>query len=202
MIISPKYLLIAGLLAMAPAAARAATPTQTAPASTPSKAPAPAPVQKLFVQNFGDWSYRCLATASPGQPVATTCFVQQQLVISNNGHTSPLLTVTFFKGSTKGHTMNILTPLGVALRAGVEMSVDNGKSASSSYSFCNSNGCVVLGAPAYAITKDVRTAKTGHAKIGLMNDKPLTINFSLKGLSQALAALDSGVMPRDEVKPG
>jgi hypothetical protein len=59
-----------------------------------------------------------------------------------------------------------------------------------------------MDAPAYAVTKDVRTAKTGHAKIGLLNNKPLTINFSLKGLSQALAALDSGAIPKTEIKPG
>jgi len=188
--ISPKHVFAAAfMLALTPVCSGATTPT-------------PQPAQKLYAQTFGDWSYRCLANAVPGKPQVTSCFVQQQLVLSNNGHINPLLTLTLFKGATKGLTMNIITPLGVALRAGVEISVDSEKPASSSYSFCNSNGCVVLGAPAFPLTKDARTGKVGHAKIGLMNDKPLTINFSLKGLTQALAALDSGTLPKTEVKPG
>lgn len=195
MIVSKQYLPVVLLLVAAQSAACSALA-----ATTPSSAAA-APVQKLFGQAYGDWTYRCLATAVPGHPVATSCFVQQQLVLNNNGHASPLLTVTFFKAA-KGHSMNIVTPLGVALRAGVEMSVDNEKPVSSSYSFCNATGCAVLDAPAYAITKDVRSAKIGHAKIGLMNNKPLTINFSLKGLSQALGALDSGNIPKTVLQPG
>jgi len=188
--ILPKYVFAAAfLLALVPVCSSATTP-------------APEPAQKLYAQTFGDWSYRCLETVVPGKPETTSCFVQQQLVLSNNGHINPLLTLTLFKGAAKGLTMNIITPLGVALRAGVEISVDNDKPASSSYSFCNGNGCVVLGASAFPLSKDARTGKVGHAKIGLMNDKPLTINFSLKGLMQALTALDSGSLPKTEIKPG
>jgi invasion protein IalB len=198
MISSAKLALFAGLILAASPAVASPAPTPAAPATA---SPA-APVQKLYAQTYGDWTYRCLAAAAAGQPVTTNCFVQQQLVFSNNGHTSPLLTVTFLKAVPKGHSMNIVAPLGVALRAGVEMSVDSGKPTETTYSFCNNNGCAVIDAPAFAITRDIHNAKTGHAKIGLMNGKPLTINFSLKGLAQALAALDSGVMPKTEIQPG
>jgi invasion protein IalB len=195
--------IVAGL---APLSAIAADqPTAPTPAST-AAAPAPAsaaPAQKLFAQAYGDWVYRCLSTTPAGQPTHTICSVQQQLVLNQNGHVTQLLTVTFVRNDAKGHDVNILAPLGVALKPGVELSVDSLKPLDAAYSFCNENGCFVIDQPAARFTKDVHSNQAkGHAKIGLMNGKLITIDFSLKGLMPALAALDSGVPPKREVKPG
>lgn len=183
----------------APLAARADDqPAAAAPAAAPAQAaPAPAaPVQKLLSQNFGDWVYRCLATAQPGKPVTAICSVQQQLSISKDGHLTPLLTITVLKTTGKSHEMNIVAPLGVALKPGIDLSLDKQKPVLATYSFCNYNGCYVVNQPASSLLKDLHSAKQGHAKITLMTGKALVIDFSLKGLPAAIAALDSNVAPR------
>ncbi len=180
--------------AAAPAGPATATPSVAAQAAAPAPGPA-APAQKLLSQNFGDWVYRCLATAEAGKAVTAICSVQQQLAINKDGHTTPLLTLTFLKSNPKGHVINVLAPLGVALKPGLELSLDTQKPVQAAYSFCNSNGCYVVNQTASALTKDVHAAKQGHAKITLMNGKSVVIDFSLKGLPAALAALDSNLAP-------
>ncbi len=194
-------LVVCALVGFAPLRAIAAD-QPTAPNPPAAAAPA-APVQKLYAQTYGDWVYRCLSTTPAGQPTHIICSVQQHLVLKQNGHVTQLLTVTFVRNDAKGHDVNILAPLGVALKPGVELSVDSLKPLDAAYSFCNENGCFVIDQPAARFTKDVHSnLSKGHAKIGLMNGKLITIDFSLKGLIPALAALDSGVPPRREVKPG
>ncbi|MDE8349776.1 MAG: invasion associated locus B family protein [Acidocella sp.] len=192
---------LAPLSALAADQPNAPTPPAAPPAAPPAQPVAVAP--KLFAQVYGDWVYRCLSNAAEGQPATMVCSVQQQLVLKKDGHVTQLLTVTFVKGDTKGHDVNILAPLGVALKPGVELSVNTSKPVAAAYSFCNENGCFVINQPAAHFTKDIHSNQAkGHAKIGLMNGKLITIDFSLKGLVPALAALDSGVPPAREVKPG
>ena len=189
------------LVGSAPLCALAAD--QPAAPNPPAVATPAAPVQKLYVQPYGDWVYRCLSTTPADQPTHTICSVQQQLVLKQNGHITQLLTVTFVRNDARGHDVNILAPLGVALKPGVELSVNSLKPLEAAYSFCNENGCFVIDQPAARFTKDVHSNEAkGHAKIGLMNGKLITIDFSLKGLMPALAALDSGIPPKREVKPG
>jgi invasion protein IalB len=191
------------LAGLAPLSALAADQPNapTPPAAAPAQPAAPVP--KLFAQVYGDWVYRCLSSPADAKAAQMVCSVQQQLVLKKDGHVTQLLTVTFVKDDTKGHDMNILAPLGVALKPGVQLSVDSQKPMAATYSFCNENGCFVIGEPAAHFTKDIHSNQAkGHAKIGLMNGKLITIDFSLKGLMPALAALDSGVPPAREVKPG
>lgn len=152
---------------------------------------------KLFAQSYGSWVYRCVQVTPEGKSAVTSCQVVQEMVLHRKGHTVPLVTLAFAKEGDKqpGYVLNAVTPLGVLLPPGVSFWADDQSPVTAVLDVCEANGCLALRQPSEGLTAELRDGKQGHAKLSLLNGHTVTVNFSLNGFSDALAALDKGALP-------
>jgi invasion protein IalB len=160
-----------------------------------------APAPKLFAQVYGNWVYRC---AVPSQPTANghaSCEVVQPMVFNQGNKSIPLMTLAFTHGANGTHVMNLVAPLGVLLAPGIAVSVDQEQPVLAAYAFCDAAGCWSVDQPAATLLDQMRRGTQGHAKFVLLTGRTVTVNFSLSGLTSAATALDSGVPPKEEIKP-
>lgn len=180
--------LFAGIGLVTPALA--ATQETAAPAASTSPAP------KVFAKAYGSWVYRCEQVTLSGNAPMTQCVVMQQMVLNQNGHALPLVTLALAKmiGQT-GYILNTEVPLGILLAPGVAFWSDDNSPVTVALDFCQANGCVALHKPAEGLDAEFKTGKQGHAKMVLVNGRIVTINFSLNGFGAALAALNAGTLP-------
>jgi len=175
----------------------ASSQSNVTPASTASTAST-----KIFAQVYGSWIYRCAVTSQPNAVPKKFCAVEQQMVLNQGGKTIPLMTLAVVSVKSPGvsHITNIVAPLDVLLGPGIAISVDAVKPQVMPFTFCNTQGCWVVGSPVDAFLHEAHGAKLGHAEVAMLNGRKLTINFSLNGFAPALAALDSGVVPSHEIQ--
>jgi len=176
-----------------------------AAAGLPAAPTSPVPAPKVYAQVYGDWIYRCISVPQSGQigqPGQIGCEAVQQMVLNQNGKSIPLMTLAFLRGPNQADVMNIVAPLGVLLQPGIALSVGAGKPILASYAFCTGSGCWSIDQPANGLIKEFHGGQQGHARIALLNGHTVTINFSLSGAGQALAALDSGIPPAHEIVRG
>ena len=134
---------------------------------------------------FGDWQVEC-ETAADGKP---HCFlVQTQLLKENNAR---LLKMSVGYIGPKGEPVLVaLLPLGIDLRAGVVMKLDEGGEAPMTLQQCTQDGCVaskVLDAKELAAFTKAQTLRLGM--LPYAGKQSVTMMVSLKGISAGLNAL-------------
>ena len=176
-----------------PTAQAAAVPTLSTPSSPNSTEGA----RVVSSQDFQAWTYRCIAAqAAPGgadgQAATTFCELSQQVAVRQDDKSQVVMTVGLSRLPAGGHGLTIWTPLGVRIKPGLSLEVDQGTPSPLAYDFCGPRGCWIAGAPIDAQIPAMTAGKLGRARLVLANGQPLAIEFSLAGLASGLAALDAG----------
>jgi invasion protein IalB len=198
-------LVVLAVLALAaPTASRAsATPTrpttQAAGVPTPS-IPAPTLAEGAKVvssQDFEAWTYRCIAPpaangAGDGQAATALCELSQQVAVRQDDKPQAVMALGVSRLPDGGHGLTIWTPLGVRIKPGLSLEVDQGAPTPLAFDFCGPRGCWIASTPIDAQVPAMTTGKLGRARLVLANGQPLAIEFSLAGLTAGLAALDAG----------
>jgi invasion protein IalB len=180
--------IFAGVFLVTPALA--ATQEAATPVASVSQAP------KVFAKAYGNWLYRCQQVTVSGKAPVTQCMVMQHMVLNQNGHALPLITLALAKIDRQGaYILNAEAPLGILLSPGVAFWSDDNSPVTVALDFCEANGCLALRKPAEGLDAEFKTGKQGHAKFVLVNGRAVTIDFSLNGFGAALAALNAGTLP-------
>ncbi len=99
---------------------------------------------------------------------------------------------TTTKGSKKGArslTLTTLVPLNVALQAGLSIRAEGKSVAKLAYRNCNQTGCWAEQSLEPAMLAVLSKGTNGEASLRLIDGQDINIQFSLKGLKAALAAL-------------
>jgi len=134
---------------------------------------------------FGDWQVEC-ENAADGQP---RCFLAQTQLLKESNVRLLKMSVGYI--GAKGEPVLVaLLPLGLDLRAGVVMKLDNGDEAPLPFQQCLQDGCVAstrLDAKALAAFAKAKTLRLGVMPYA--GTQSVTMVVSLKGVAAGLDAL-------------
>lgn len=182
-----KFSALALCLALAPMAVAQETTESTDEAFPTGTQPEVQIGQAYQAGNFDDWEMVCVkAESGPEQ-----CEIGQ-LVMDDAAN--PIADVRIFplpQGSQAIAGSTILTPLGVSLANGLLFAVDEDEPKQYPFAFCNNVGCISrVGFTPLELQK-MRKGAVAKMTIRLFQDpnNPISIGLSLKGFSDAYAAL-------------
>lgn len=176
---------------------------QAEAASAPVPAPAPAPEgPRMTSQSFGSWVYRCQEKMVDGKAAQSECELSQDVVVQQDGKAQTVMKIGIGAGPEgNGHNFTVVVPLGVRLKPGFGLAVDDGTAQPMAYDYCGPRGCWVAGAPIDALLPGLKAGKTGRAKLVMLNGREVVIEFPLAGFASGLAALDASRAPVADAKP-
>lgn len=176
-----------------------------ADAAAPAAAPVPVPAPegpRTTAQSFGAWVYRCEDQMVDGKPAHSACALSQDVVVQQDGKSQTVMKLGVTPGAdASSHAVTVVVPLGVRLKPGFGLAVDDGTAQPMAYDYCGPRGCWVAGAPIDALLPGLKAGKTGRARIVMMNGREIVIEFPLAGFAAGLAALDANRPPVADAKP-
>jgi invasion protein IalB len=160
--------------------------TQLAQASEPQAAPsAPAEApQQLAGEPIGDWMLNC---AIIPQTSEKRCTIMQQ--ISDDRSKSVVFAWVIGKDDKDNLVAVWQTPTGVLINRGVVIDVGTDKPIAVPYTACITGHCEAVATLAPDFVETLIKAERATATIVAVSGQGLTFNFSVKGLSDGIAAL-------------
>jgi invasion protein IalB len=143
-------------------------------------------------QTFGQWVSHCQHQAD-GKSGPPTCALTQNVVVQNDGKAEPVMSVilTPTQGA-QGHTVTMQVPLGIRLKQGLNLTIDQGPPLTQDFDFCGPRGCWASRPVDDTLLSSLKSGTTGRVQIMRVTGQPTTIEFPLAGFGPGLAALDSG----------
>jgi invasion protein IalB len=150
---------------------------------------------------YGDWRLVCpeapKAEAGKAAPQQEPCRIFQGEAVNEGKKT--LLLSTIFMAEVKGKkstsrlpVLRITTPLAVALAQGLAVKLDTAEQITLTYQVCLQGGCMAQMPPDNGFITKMKSGKKllmGYKLVG--DEKPTIMAVSLKGLGEALDALDA-----------
>lgn len=138
---------------------------------------------------FGDWQTEC-ETPADGK---ARCFLSQTRVMENKESKQATrilkVSVGYFTPDGKG-VMVVILPLGVDLRAGATLTIDDGKPLPLSYQQCLQDGCLANAPMDEAAMNALRRSKGAQVAVRPYGGaQTLAFPISTKGITDGLAAL-------------
>jgi invasion protein IalB len=177
---------VAGLvLASAASAQERSTAEQGEPKKKqPEVVAAPVVAPDRTTETFGDWSIVCTAPGGGGE---RSCEVDTSIVL--RGQSAPFARIAVMRpAKDKPVQLIAVVPVNIATASPAKISADGGASELSlPFRSCMPGGCVAQ----TEVTKDkLRTLGKTQGQLTLVDasGKPASVEFSLRGLDQALEA--------------
>ena len=145
------------------------------------------PAAGKVVATHGDWQVRC----AEAQDV---CVMSQ---VGRNADGQDVLEVQFRKlsgaqtpeGTAIPAAMQIVTPLGVLLPAGVRVQVDGGEQAAAPYQVCTPEGCVVRQPLTTEVLNQLKAGANAKFTLVAVPQQEIPVNISLMGFTKAFESL-------------
>lgn len=144
---------------------------------------AEAPAANNIVETYQDWRLRCI---DPG--ARTGCDIVQTISHRESGVVLMSLSIAYAPDQDV-YVTQILVPLGVDLRRGVDISVGEVTAAGVPVTRCEPAGCVIEAAVANDMVAAMQSASTGLLTVYSDAENGASVEFSLAGFTGALAAL-------------
>ena len=141
---------------------------------------------KPTVEKFEDWIRVCQTQAESQQQ----CYATQLIMTEQNGQRIQLLRSTVQRVNQKLFSLQLVLPLGIDLRPGVALKVDNFEQRGGSFATCSRAGCIVRMIMDSSFQKEIASgnrAKVYFKSIGI--EQPQEITLSLKGITAATTGL-------------
>jgi invasion protein IalB len=186
--IAARFVVGCSLLLASPSIGLGAVPGQTEAQAVPPVADAPSATEQMF----GRWASRCQQQTLDGKSGSLVCGLVQDVVIQNDGKSETVMSISFAQAAgAQGHSMTLRVPLGVRLKQGLSLAIDQGAPRALDFDFCGPRGCWATGPADGALLSSLKTGATGQVRVMRINGQPLVVEFPLAGFGAALAALDS-----------
>lgn len=165
-------------------AQQAAPPPRNAAPAVPPQAPAPAQPQMTNRTTYEDWVYGCFETPDGSE---TRCSINQSLL---DADTRNLVLLWRIIEDGQGGLAGIWqTPDAVLLRPGIRLDAGTPDPIVIPYEACGGGFCQASGTLAPEFIQTLSTADRITATIVAQNGRPVTLQFSVDGLAEGLAAL-------------
>ncbi len=132
------------------------------------------------VKTVGDWTVRCFPIQSP-----SPCDIFQEQDYQKTGQRVLSVSIAYVPSMDK-HAIQLSVPLDISIPKGVVMQTDAYTSPVLKYRRCDRSGCYVEMAVDNGLVEGLaKSGAQGKVNIAADNGKNYTLNFSLKGFSQA-----------------
>ena len=132
------------------------------------------------VKTVGDWTVRCFPIQSP-----SPCDIFQEQDYQKTGQRVLSISIAYVPSMDK-HAIQISVPLDISIPKGVTLQTDTYTSPVLKYRRCDRNGCYIEMAVDNGLVEGLaKSGDKGKVNIAADNGKNYTLNFSLKGFSQA-----------------
>jgi invasion protein IalB len=132
------------------------------------------------VKTVGDWTVRCFPIQSP-----SPCDIFQEQDYQKTGQRVLSISIAYVPSMDK-HAIQISVPLDISIPKGVTLQTDTYTSPVLKYRRCDRNGCYIEMAVDNGLVEGLaKSGAQGKVNIAADNGKNYTLNFSLKGFSQA-----------------
>ena len=149
-------------------------------AALAQQAPAAEAPGRPDVKTVGDWTVRCFPIQSP-----SPCDIFQEQDYQKTGQRVLSVSIAYVPSMDK-HAIQISVPLDISIPKGVTLQTDTYTSPVLKYRRCDRNGCYIEMAVDNGLVEGLaKSGAQGKVNIAADNGKNYTLNFSLKGFSQA-----------------
>jgi len=145
-----------------------------------AQAPAADAPGRPDAKTVGDWTVRCFPIQSP-----SPCDIFQEQDYQKTGQRVLSISIAYVPSMDK-HAIQISVPLDINIPKGVTLQTDTYTSPVLKYRRCDRNGCYIEMAVDNGLVEGLaKSGDKGKVNIAADNGKNYTLNFSLKGFSQA-----------------
>lgn len=192
-----RYFLVIALLCgmTAPALAQQAQqPAPQAPAANNTPAPAATPTAEAppepKVTKNGDWYVGCQDITVDSKSVEM-CEMQQIIEETRSGQAFIRISILYPYNAAKPF-MRIVTPIGVRLKEGLKMQIDEGNTIALPYSVCVDRpkpACVVDGVLENNVVTAMKRGNAGTLTLSFGPKRIVTAPFSLTGFTKSIKAI-------------
>lgn len=132
------------------------------------------------VKTVGDWTVRCFPIQSP-----SPCDIFQEQDYQKTGQRVLSISIAYVPSMDR-HAIQISVPLDISIPKGLTLQTDTYTSPVLKYRRCDRNGCYIEMAVDNGLVEGLaKSGDKGKVNIAADNGKNYTLNFSLKGFSQA-----------------
>lgn len=138
---------------------------------------------------YGDWGVQCNV-----QEGVNVCQALQVLWLEQNEEKKRLLTLQLVPSSDEKIVLQLSFPLGVDLRPGFVLAVDDNSEATFSYAMCANQNCmafIIMDDDKLSAFKKGNVLKVGFRPFG--SDKTVVLEASLKGFTKAVGNIGLNV---------
>ncbi len=142
------------------------------------------PHDAFTVATYGDWRLSCPPRALANMP----CQISQELVAGKRR--AFLLRVSLWRADDKP-VLAMVAPYDVLLSSGLGLKVGNAQPKTIAYKACSAVGCVANVVGDSTLFDSIVDAPTLQVTITSLKGKPVALNVSTKGLSEAASAMRS-----------
>lgn len=144
--------------------------------------------QEVVKATHGAWDIVC-SSANPDQ-----CLMRQ---FGSTADGNKVLIVRIRKldgiktqdGKTVPGAIQITTPLGTVLPAGVQVKIDNGEPRTGVFEFCIPSGCVVRDAMSEPFLASFKAGRVAKMSFAILRQGEMIVDISLQGFTKAFNAL-------------
>lgn len=143
------------------------------------------PAQAQQEQKFRDWTMLC----EQGKDNKKRCILTQTLKAPDGKNEILKTSVGYFGKDGKEPALVITAPLGIALRPGVGIQIDEGQKARIPFERCHTNGCLAGLPMTPELIQALKKGSKLHAEIFLAPGQSRTLDLSLSGFGNGFDAM-------------
>jgi len=148
----------------------------------PARAQAQAAKPDTLTETYGNWTVSCQTVTADGKSTRR-CQLSQEL--KEKGGQGQRVLGLIIASPEPTAELTVITPLGIALSAGLTIEVGDAPLLKMAFSTCRPGGCFAAGPLTAKALTSLETAEEATARLGTLKGQPLLIKFPLPGLAQA-----------------
>ncbi len=132
----------------------------------------------------GDWTLECGAVPQSG---ARLCYMVQFSKVKQSPR--PIVTAVLQPAQGKNPVFQVIAPLSVWLRPGVEISIDGGAKTNLGFEYCLRDGCYALMEMTPGFVAALKKGSSATLVLRSINRKSIGIKVSLNGFTKSFNGL-------------
>lgn len=129
----------------------------------------------------GDWTLECGTVPKSG---ARLCYMVQFSKVPQSPR--PIVTAVLQPSKGKNPVFQVIAPLSVWLRPGVEISIDGGAKTNLGFEYCLRDGCYALMPMSQGFIDALKKGKAATLVLRSINRKSIGVKVSLSGFTKSL----------------
>lgn len=151
--------------------------------------------QEIITESYGNWKLRCITVQTESPPIPhKQCELMYVAQMKEDNIALTVVTLSFASDTSNdkkksSFVMTSIGPLNIYLPEGITYSVDGQYLMKTAFNNCNEAGCWSQQSLSNKMLNSFKKGHIGKAEFRMINGQPVTVEFSLNGISAAFDAL-------------